>query len=135
MQKCCIIKMLSFGSPISSASIPRPLTPWGFFFIKRLFLGCVVSLFSSETSYRSPTLISRLANDWCPLVLNATPLRSERINTGCAKVRRREITTPMTASLVTTWFRYYYFAVTRHEEARVKLIITNQQLILVIIIH
>ena len=31
MQKCCIVRLLSFGSPISSASIPRPLTPWGRF--------------------------------------------------------------------------------------------------------
>ena len=54
-----------------------PPHPLGAFFIKSLFWGCVVSLFSSETSHRSPTLISRLANDWCPLVLNATPLRSE----------------------------------------------------------
>ena len=56
-----------------------PPHPLGAFFIKSLFWGCVVSLFSSETSYRSSTLISRLANDWCPLVLNATPLRSEPI--------------------------------------------------------
>lgn len=54
-----------------------PPHPLGAFFIKSLFWGCVVSLLSSETSHRSPTLISRLANDLCPLVLNATPLPSE----------------------------------------------------------
>ena len=54
-----------------------PPHPLGAFFIKSLFWGCVVSLLSSETSHRSPTLISRLTNDRCPLVLNATPLPSE----------------------------------------------------------
>ena len=47
---------------------PHPLET---FFIKRLYEG------SSETCYRNPTLISRLDNDWCPLVLNATPLPPE----------------------------------------------------------
>ena len=69
------LSMLSFASAnFQRVHSPptHPLRPF-FFSLKVCTRG------TSETCYRSPTLISRLANDRCPLVLNATPLPSERL--------------------------------------------------------
>ena len=64
---------------ISNVSIARPLTPRELFSSKVCTRGRIVLLLPSETCYRSPTLINRLANDRYPLVLNATPLPFERL--------------------------------------------------------
>ena len=64
---------------ISNVSIARPLTPRELFSSKVCTRGRIVLSLPSETCYRSPTLINRLANDRYPLVLNATPLPFERL--------------------------------------------------------